>query len=82
MHTTHRKELAIHTSIELYCLIGRPFIASGEHFGTASLVYSTDLLGEVAPFVIVDPRVSCSFWDTGGVYPISVVRRFGECVMV
>lgn len=52
---THRKELAIHTSIKLCCLIGRPFIASGEHFGPASLVHSMDLLGEVVPFAIVDP---------------------------
>ena len=28
-------------------------MASWEHFGTASLVHSMDLLGEVAPFAIV-----------------------------
>jgi hypothetical protein len=32
-------------------------MASGEHFGTASLVHSMDLLGEVAPFAIVDPQL-------------------------
>jgi hypothetical protein len=47
INTAHRKELVIHTSIKLSCLIGRPSLSPGEHFGTASLVHSMDSLSEV-----------------------------------